>query len=106
MVKEILVAKRSDRIPTHPGAMVRDTVLPELDLSIAAAARHLKVSRVALSNVLNGRAELSPDMAVRLEKAFGLNMGHLLRMQLAYTEAIKRQHWDEIDVERFALAGT
>ena len=49
------------------------------------------------------RSELSPDMAARLEKAFGLDMGLLLRMQLAHTEAIKRQHWDEIDVERFAL---
>lgn len=104
MADEIMVTKRPRRVPTHPGAVVRDTVLPELGLSIAAAARHLDVSRAALSNVLHGHADLSADMAARLEKAFGLNMSHLLRMQLAYTEAVKRQHWDEIKVKRYEPA--
>lgn len=103
MPKEIPVTGPPKRVPTHPGALLRNTILPELGLSISAAARHLKVSRMALSNLLSERSELSPDMAARLEKAFGLDMGLLLRMQLAHTEAIKRQHWDEIDVERFAL---
>ena len=52
----------------------------------------------------NGHADLSADMAARMEKAFGLSMAQLLRMQIAHTEAVKRQHWDEIDVERFVAA--
>lgn len=104
MAHEIMVTRRPQRVPTHPGEMVRDTVLPALELSVTAAAKHLKVSRVALSNVLHGHADLSADMAARMEKAFGLSMAQLLRMQIAHTEAVKRQHWDEIDVERFVSA--
>lgn len=104
MTDEIIVTKHLARVPTHPGEMLLETVLPALGLSVAAAARHLKVSRPALSNVLHGHAELSPDMAAKIEKAFGVGMDHLLRMQLAHTAAIKRQHWDEIDVERFVTA--
>ena len=67
--------------PPHPGTFIRIEALEELGLSVAAAARILGVRRATLSDLVNGNASLSPEMALRVEKAFGLSMDLLLRMQ-------------------------
>ncbi len=61
--------------PPHPGLTLRDDVLPALGLTVTDAAKQLDVSRVALSRVLNGRAAISPDMALRLEAWLGAGRG-------------------------------
>ena len=65
----------------HPGEFIRAEILEPLDLTVTAAAQVLQVSRPALSNLLNGQADLSGDMALRIEKAFGVRMETLMRMQ-------------------------
>jgi antitoxin HigA-1 len=72
------------RPPTHPGALLRDDVLPALNLSVAEAARQLRVSRQTLHRVLSGRSGVSAEMAVRLGKFCGNGPGLWLRMQEAY----------------------
>lgn len=76
-------------------------VLEPLGLSVTAAARLLGVTRPALSALLNGRSALSPDMALRIEKAFGPRMDTLLRMQTAFEIAEARKREGEIKVERY-----
>lgn len=68
--------------PPHPGEVLQDTVLNEI--SVSEFARKLKVSRVALSRVVNGRAAVSADMALRLAAALGGSAESWLRMQVAY----------------------
>jgi antitoxin HigA-1 len=87
--------------PPHPGVFVREEVLEELGLSVARAAEVLKVRRATLSDLLNGNAALSPEMALRIEKAFGVNMDTLLRMQAWYDSYSMRQRAGEIGVKRF-----
>ena len=89
--------------PVHPGGFVRRSVLPD-DLSVTAAANALGVGRPALSNLLNERASLSPEMALRLEKAFGIKMDTLLRMQARYDAYHMRQRADEIHVSKYTTA--
>ena len=90
--------------PSHPGALVRREVIEPLGLTVTDAAKALRVSRPALSKLLNGKASLSPEMAVRIEKAFGPRMEHLMRMQLAYDLARARASADRIDVQRYLPA--
>jgi addiction module HigA family antidote len=73
--------------PSHPGPFVRLIVLDPLGLSVTTAAKALGVTRPALSALLNQRASLSPEMAIRLEKAFDVDMETLMRMQTAYNLA-------------------
>jgi addiction module HigA family antidote len=73
--------------PPHPGATLRDDVLPALSLSVTEAAQHLGVTRPALSRVLNGRAAISPEMALRLEKWLGAERGGAAVMWLAQQAA-------------------
>lgn len=87
--------------PPHPGDMIRTEVLEPLGLSVSRAAGVLKVRRATLSDLLAGKASLTPEMALRIEKAFGPEMEHLLRMQLAYDVARTRRHAGEIAVERY-----
>jgi antitoxin HigA-1 len=94
--------------PAHPGRIVRNACLEPLDLSITEGARILGVTRQALSNVVNGKAGISPAMAIRLSKAFGSTAETWLRMQMAYDLAqalkeeskirIRRQTLDELHV--------
>lgn len=70
--------------PSHPGLILRDDVLPELNLSVKEAAEQLGVSRVTLSRVINGRAAISAEMAIRLGQWIGNGPDIWLRMQLAY----------------------
>ncbi|MBK6999443.1 MAG: HigA family addiction module antidote protein [Rhodoferax sp.] len=73
--------------PPHPGLTLRDDVLPALGLSVTQAAEQLGVSRVALSRVLNGRAAISPDMALRVEAWLGVDRGGDARVWLAQQSA-------------------
>jgi addiction module HigA family antidote len=74
----------SKRTPTHPGAVLRDTVLPALEISVAQAAKHLGVTRQQLYAVLREQSAVSPEMAVRLGKLCGNGPGLWLRMQVAH----------------------
>ena len=90
--------------PSHPGDFVRTEVIEELGLSVTQAARVLGVRRATLSALLNGNASLSAEMALRIEKAFGLDMDLLLRMQAWYDAARMRARESEISVQRYEPA--
>ncbi len=87
--------------PPHPGGFIRTEVLDPLGLSVTDAARVLRVSRPALSSLLNGKAGLSGEMALRIEKAFGPKMDTLMRMQSAYDIARTRKRQSKIRVRRY-----
>lgn len=87
--------------PPHPGSFVKHEVLQPLGLSVTEAADALGVTRPALSALLNERAQLSPEMALRIEKAFGVSMVTLMRMQNSYDIAKARKRAGEINVERY-----
>src|ERR1700731_537956 len=87
--------------PPHPGQFIRAEVIGPLGLSVTKAAEVLGVTRPALSALLNGRAALSPEMALRIEKAFGPKMDTLLRMQTSFEIAEARKREGEIKVERY-----
>ena len=87
--------------PSHPGEFVSGEVVEELGLSVSRAARILDVRRATLSDLLNGKAALSPEMALRLEKAFGVDMDLLLRMQAWYDASRMRARADELAVRRY-----
>jgi antitoxin HigA-1 len=86
--------------PPHPGDFIRTEVIQPADMSVTAAAKALHVSRPALSSLLNGKADLSGDMALRIEKAFGVKMDTLMRMQSAYDIMRTRMREKEIHVRR------
>jgi addiction module HigA family antidote len=88
--------------PPHIGGFIRREIVVPLGLSVTDAASALGVTRQALSNLLNERTSLSADMALRIEKAFGPNMDHLMRMQLAFDLVEARRREAEIKVKRFA----
>ena len=88
--------------PAHPGGFVKHEIIEALELSVTDAARALGVTRPALSAVLNERARLSPEMALRIEKAFGVSMDTLMRMQNSYDIAQARTRAGEIKVASFA----
>lgn len=92
--------------PVHPGEFLRCEIVEELGLSVKRAAEVLGVSRPALSALLNERASLSPDMAIRFEKAFGASMDTLMRMQHAYDIAHARSRADEIVVKPYISTNT
>ena len=87
--------------PPHPGDFIRTEIIEPLGLSVTAAAQALKVSRPTLSSLLNGKAYLSGDMALRIEKAFGVKMDTLMRMQSSYDIARTRRREKQIRVRRF-----
>jgi len=87
--------------PPHPGEIIRHEVLEPLGVTVTAAAKALRVTRPALSNLLNARASLTPEMALRIEKAFGPKMEHLMKMQLAYDIARTRARAASIRVRRY-----
>ena len=87
--------------PPHPGRIVRQDCIEAAGLSVTEAARVLGVTRQALNNVVNERAGISPQMAIRLEKAGWSNAAQWVRLQAAYDLAQARKHEDEIVVERY-----
>lgn len=92
--------------PSPPGEFIRGEILEELGLSINQAAEVLGVRRATLSDLVNGNAALSPEMALRLEKAFGVDMDMMLRMQAWHDAYVMRQRAGEIDVKRFDPAAS
>lgn len=89
------------KAPAHPGGFVKHEIIEPLKLSVTEAARVLGVTRPALSALLNERAHLSPEMALRIEKAFGVSMDTLMRMQNSYDIAAARRRAGEINVAPF-----
>lgn len=87
--------------PPHPGRFVREEVIEELGLSVSRAAEILGVRRATLSDLLHEKAGLSPEMALRLEKAFGVSMDTLLRLQAWHDGFMMRERAHEIDVKRY-----
>jgi len=87
--------------PPHPGALIRAEILEALNLSVTRAAEVLQVRRATLSDLLGGKASLSPEMALRIEKAFGPDMNHLLQMQLAYDVAKAKKQSSGITIKRY-----
>ena len=88
----------------HPGPWLKRNLVDHHGMTVTDVADRLKVSRPALRHLLNGRAGLSPDMAIRFEKAFGIPADTMLRMQSAHDLAEARRHEDEIDVQRLEFA--
>lgn len=87
--------------PPHPGLSVRLNCLEPFGLSVTEGAEVLGISRTTLSRLINGQAGVSPDMAIRLAKAFGATPDVWMRMQAAYDLAQARQHEDNIKVKRY-----
>lgn len=87
--------------PPHPGEFVKTEIIAPLGLSVAAAAGVLGVSRPALSAFVNGRSDLSGNMALRIEKAFGVKMDTLMRMQASFDIARIRRRAGDVRVEPY-----
>jgi len=87
--------------PPHPGDFIRTEILEALDLSVARAAEILGIRRATLSDLIHGKASLSQEMALRIEKAFDVSMDVLLRMQAWYDSYTMRQRADEIEVQHY-----
>ncbi len=87
--------------PSHPGEFIREEVLGPLKLSITKAAGILGVRRATLSDLINEKSALSPEMALRIEKAFALDMDTMLRMQVWHDATVMRKRAAEIDVQRY-----
>ncbi len=92
--------------PPHVGGLIRREVIEPLGLTVTEAAEALKVGRQALSALLNEKAALTSDMALRIEKAFGPKMEHLMRMQLAHDLAQARKEERSIGVKRYVTEET
>ena len=90
--------------PPHPGDFIRTEIVRPAGLSVTATAIALQVSRPALSSLLNAKADLSGDMALRIEKAFGVKMDTLMRMQASYDIAQTRKREKLIRVRRIHQA--
>jgi addiction module HigA family antidote len=91
--------------PPHPGGSIRRACLEPLGLSVTEGAKILGVTRQALNNVINGKSGISPEMAIRLSKAFGSTPETWLRMQLAYDLAVARKDERKIRVRRQPVPG-
>ena len=90
------------KTPAHPGEFVKHEIIEPHGLSVTDAARVLGVTRPALSALLDERASLSSEMALRIEKAFGVSMDTLMRMQTSYDIDLARKRENEIDVTPFS----
>lgn len=94
-------ARARRKVPEHPGDFVKSEVIDPLRLSVTDAAQVLGITRPTLSKFLNGHAHLSPEMALRIEKAFGVSMETLMRMQSSFDIAEIRKREGEINVLPF-----
>jgi addiction module HigA family antidote len=90
--------------PPHPGEVIRDAIQNGLGLTVTAAAAGLGVSRKTLSQILNGRASITTEMAIRLKKGIGSSAGAWLRMQIAHDLAGVRASAKKIKVKKLAQA--
>lgn len=89
--------------PVHPGKIIKHDCMEALGLNVTDAAKALGVVRTTLSRVINEKASVSPEMAIRVSKAFGGTPEHWLRMQLAYDVAQMRDQIDRIQVKRLHM---
>jgi addiction module HigA family antidote len=96
--------RNPSRSPTHPGAIVKHDCIEALDLTVSAAAKHLGVTRQALSELINERTGVSVDMAIRLSKAFGSSPETWLRLQMNHDLWQARGRINEIKVKRLQAA--
>ncbi len=87
--------------PPHPGVFIREEILVPLDLSVCKAAEVLGVRRATLSDLVNAKSSVSPEMALRIEKAFGLNMDMLLKMQIWFDTCAMRERASEVKVVQY-----
>jgi antitoxin HigA-1 len=87
--------------PPHVGRVIYNGILDPLDLSITKAAELLGVRRATLSDLINGKSDLTAEMALRIHKAFGPDVDHLLRMQVAYDVAQVSKRAKQIKVKRY-----
>ena len=99
-----MAIKLHPSLAVHPGRWLRAEIVEAHGLSVTEAARHLGVTRPAMSNLLNGKAALSPEMAIRFEKGFGIPAATMLRMQAAHDLAQAELSADEIKVTRWPKA--
>ncbi len=90
--------------PPHPGEVLKELCIEPLELTVTAAAEALGVSRKTLSAILNGRAGISPEMAIRLSMAFGTSAESWLNQQMQYDLWVAQQSADAIDVKRLSAA--
>lgn len=90
--------------PPHPGEVIRAEIIEAMELTVTDAAKALGVSRQALSGLLNARVDLSGDMALRIEKAFGPKLETLMGMQSAYNIFQARQRSSKIRVSRYVAS--
>ena len=95
-----MAIKLHPSMAVHPGPWLRRNVVEPYKLTVTEAADRLHVTRPAMSNLLNGKADLSPEMALRFELAFGLNAETLLRMQTAHDLAEVREDAARLQVKR------
>jgi antitoxin HigA-1 len=93
-----MAIKISPFFSVHPGIWLREEMVDPSHMSVTDVAKHFSVSRQAMSMLLNGRAGLTAEMAIRFEKAFGLQADTLCRMQSAHDLALARAHQDDIKV--------
>lgn len=90
--------------PPHPGEVLKELCLEPLGLSVTRAAEALGVTRKTLSAILNGRAGISPEMAIRLSKAFGTSAESWLSQQAQYDLWVAEQHMGKVRVEKLSAA--
>ena len=100
---KIITEKKAMRMlkPIHPGQFLRSEIIDAHNLSVTEAAKVLRISRPTLSSLLNAKADLSGDMALRFEKAFGVDMETLMRMQNSYDITQTRSRAKDIHVQRY-----
>lgn len=99
-----MAVKLHNSFAIHPGPWLRAEVLAPYRMTVTGAATHLGVTRAALSNVLNGKAALSPEMAIRFEKAFGIAAGAILRMQCNHDLARAKEAAASLEIARIPKA--
>lgn len=92
------------KTPPHPGRSIKDACLEPLQLSVTDAAKALGIARHTLSRIIDGQSGISPEMAIRLEKAGWSNADHWLRLQTAFDLDRARQHESQIKVKRFEVS--
>ena len=92
---------KANMTPSHPGDFIRTEIIAGLGLSVTKVAEILGVRRATLSSLLHGNASLSPEMALRIEKAFDVSMDMTLRMQAWYDASQMRARANEINVQRY-----
>ena len=86
---------------THPGELVYEDIIKENHLTVSRAAQHLRITRSTLSNMLNGKAAISPNMVIRLEKVFGGSASFWVRMQAAYDLRKAEKNFHETSLQRY-----